>query len=55
MVKRDPTTGRFMKARKVQKKAAMCKAAKTTKATAKKPAKAAAKPAKKTVKKAKKA
>ena len=55
MVMRDPPTGRFMKARKVQKKAAMCKAAKTAKATVKKPAKAASKPAKKAVKKAKKA
>ena len=57
MVNRDPVTGRFMKARRTQKKAAMCKAAKTTKKATKTTtkAKAVTKPAKKTTKKAKKA
>lgn len=53
MVNRDPVTGRFMKARRTQKKAAACVKAKATKKTAVK--KAAVKTAKKTTKKAKKA
>ena len=51
MVNRDPKTGRFMKARRTQKKACACKCAKDAKKTAVK--KAA--PTKKTTKKAKKA
>ena len=46
MVNRDPVTGRFIKARRTQKKAATCKCAKTAK-TATKTTKKAAKPAKK--------
>ena len=53
MVNRDPVTGRFMKARRTQKKAAACVKAKAAKKTAVK--KAATKTAKKTTKKAKKA
>lgn len=48
MTMRDPATGRFMKARKTQKKAAMCKSAKAAnKTTAKKAVKKPAKKAKK--------
>ena len=53
MTMRDPVTGRFMKARKNQKKACACKAAKDTKKKATK--KAAPKAAKKVQKKGKKA
>ena len=35
MVNRDPTTGRFIKARRTQKKACACAKAKTTKVDAK--------------------
>ena len=52
MVNRDPKTGRFMKARRTQKKACACAKAKTAKAAVKKTAK---KVAKKPAKKAKKA
>ena len=48
MVNRDPVTGRFMKARRTQKKAAACVKAKAAKKTAVK--KAATKTAKKTTK-----
>ena len=47
MTMRDPATGRFMKARKTQKKAAMCKCAKAAKKTTKKAVKKPAKKAKK--------
>lgn len=52
MTMRDPATGRFMKARKTQKKACACAKAKAAKAAVKKTAKKAVK---KTTKKAKKA
>ena len=51
MINRDPVTGRFMKARRTQKKAVACAKAKTSKTAAKK----VAPKAKKTSKKAKKA
>lgn len=47
MVNRDPKTGRFIKARRTQKKAAMCKCAKVAKKTTKKAVKKSAKKAKK--------
>ena len=53
MTTRDPVTGRFMKARRAQKKAVACKCAKAAKAKAAKPAKKVA--AKKAQKKGKKA
>ena len=52
MATRDPVTGRFMKARKAQKKAAVCNCAKAAKKTT---SKKAIKPAKKVQKKGKKA
>lgn len=52
MVNRDPKTGRFMKARRTQKKACACAKAKASKAALKKTAKKAVK---KPAKKAKKA
>ena len=52
MTNRDPKTGRFMKARRTQKKACACAKAKATKAAVKKTTKKAVK---KTTKKAKKA
>ena len=52
MITRDPVTGRFMKARRTQKKAVACKCAKATKAKAKTATKKAVK---KTQKKSKKA
>ena len=51
MVNRDPVTGRFIKARRTQKKACACAKAKATKIAVKK----TAPKAKKTTKKAKKA
>ena len=53
MITRDPVTGRFMKARRTQKKAVACKCAKTAKAKVAKTTKKVA--AKKTQKKGKKA
>jgi len=53
MTTRDPATGRFMKARKTQKKACACKCAKDTKK--KTAVKKTAVKAKKTTKKTKKA
>ena len=53
MTMRDPVTGRFMKARKTQKKACACKCAKDTKKKA--AVKKTAVKAKKTTKKTKKA
>ena len=55
MVNRDPVTGRFMKARRTQKKVCACAKAKATKAAVKKAAPKAKKAVKKTTKKAKKA
>ena len=52
MTMRDPATGRFMKARKTQKKACACKCAKDSKAKATKKV-AAKKTTKKVAKKAK--
>ena len=51
MTNRDPKTGRFVKARRTQKKACAC--AKATKAAAKKAAPKAKKAVKKTTKKTK--
>lgn len=53
MTNRDPETGRFIKARRTQKKACACAKAKTTKAATKKAASKAKKAVKKTTKKAK--
>ena len=53
MTNRDPETGRFVKARRTQKKACACAKAKTTKATAKKAAPKAKKAVKKMTKKTK--
>ena len=53
MVNRDPTTGRFIKARRTQKKACACAKAKTTKATSKKAVPKAKKAVKKMTKKTK--
>ena len=53
MTNRDPETGRFVKARRTQKKACACAKAKTTKAAAKKAAPKAKKAVKNTTKKAK--
>ena len=53
MTNRDPETGRFIKARRTQKKACACAKAKTTKAATKKAAPKAKKAVKKTTKKAK--